>query len=143
MQNYIDLLDTHQYDSIIDLPRPDFGRHAHMSMVDRGAQFSPFAALVGYDAVIEETARLTEQDTDLAEGGIAMLDEALRQLNDRLAERPTVRITWFRPDSRKSGGSTRTTEGIVKKIDLYTGALILEDGQQIGFEMLKDIAFVG
>lgn len=136
-----ELIQTHKYDDIIGLPRPVSGRRARMSMVSRGAQFSPFAALTGYDGVIRESARLTEQDTVLAEGGIAMVDEALRLLASRLEERPTVTLTWFRPDDRKSGGCTCRTTGIVKKIDLYAGSLILEDGQQIFFDTLKEIAF--
>ena len=48
------------YDDIIDLPYPFPSRYPRMSMIDRGAQFSPFAALTGYDAVIQETARLTD-----------------------------------------------------------------------------------
>ena len=135
------LIQTHKYDDIIGLSRPVSGRHARMSMVSRGAQFSPFAALTGYDGGIRESARLTEQDTVLAEGGIAMVDQALRLLSQRLEERPTVTLTWFRPDDRKSGGCTCRTTGIVKKIDLYARCLILEDGQQISFDTLQEMAF--
>jgi hypothetical protein len=49
-----------KYDDIINMPHPVSERRARMSMLDRGAQFSPFAALVGYDAAIAETARLTD-----------------------------------------------------------------------------------
>lgn len=136
------LIQTHKYDDIIALSRPVSGRHARMSMVARGAQFSPFAALTGYDGVIQETARLTEQDTVLAEGGIAMVEEALQLLSQRLEERPTITLVWFRADSRKSGGCICRTTGIVKKIDLYARSLILEDGQQICFDTLKEIAFI-
>ena len=55
------------YGDIIDLPHPVSKRRAHMSQVDRAAQFSPFAALTGHGAAIQETARLTESDAELAE----------------------------------------------------------------------------
>ncbi len=40
------------YDDIIDLPHPTSERHPRMPMVNRAAQFSPFAALTGYDAAV-------------------------------------------------------------------------------------------
>ena len=55
------------YKDIMHLSRPVSSRHLPMSMHDRAAQFSPFAALTGYDAAIEETARLTDRQTELAE----------------------------------------------------------------------------
>ena len=60
--------DTHKYDDIIHMEPPVSVKRGRMSMIDRGAQFSPFAALVGYDAAIRETARLTEERTELTEG---------------------------------------------------------------------------
>ena len=53
---------NNKYDDIIHLSRPASPRRARMSMIDRGAQFSPFAALVGYDAAIAET----ESDKQIA-----------------------------------------------------------------------------
>ena len=52
---------THKYDDIIHLPHHVSETRAHMPMLDRAAQFSPFAALTGYDAAVVETARLTDQ----------------------------------------------------------------------------------
>lgn len=133
------LINTHKYDDIISLDRPDSGRHAHMSMVDRGAQFSPFAALTGYDDVIRETGRLTQQDTDLTDSGIDFLDEALRRLESRIAEQPWVMLTYFLPDTRKEGGSIQSITGQVKKLDLYTRSLILTDQREIPFYSLKTL----
>ena len=44
-----------QYDDIIHLPHHVSKIRPQMSMQDRAAQFSPFAALTGYDAAIKET----------------------------------------------------------------------------------------
>ena len=60
---------THKYDDIIHLPRSVSGKRSPMSLYDRAAQFSPFAALTGYDAVIEESGRLTDRCIELDEGG--------------------------------------------------------------------------
>lgn len=49
-----------KYDDIIGLPHPDPKRFPRMPLSERAAQFSPFAALTGFDAVIRESARLTE-----------------------------------------------------------------------------------
>ena len=59
---------AHNYDDIIHLSRPDSGRRARMSNYDRAAQFSPFAALTGFDAAIAETGRLTSDRIELDEG---------------------------------------------------------------------------
>ncbi len=48
------------YDDIIDLPRPQ-SRRAKMSRIDRGAQFSAFAALPGFDA---ELKKRTQEEKD-------------------------------------------------------------------------------
>ncbi len=49
------LKDLHQYDDIINLSRPVSKKHPPMAALDRAAQFSPFAALTGYEKALEET----------------------------------------------------------------------------------------
>ena len=85
--------DTYKYDDIIHLEHPVSAKRGRMSMVDRGAQFSPFAALVGYDAAIRETARLTEERTELTEGKKEELDEILRLIEENLPNQPEESIT--------------------------------------------------
>ena len=46
----------HRYDDIIGLPRPEPQRHPRMPRADRAAQFAPFAALTGFEEVIDDTA---------------------------------------------------------------------------------------
>ncbi len=125
------LKETHRYDDIIHLSRPRSGRRASMSNDDRAAQFSPFAALTGFDAAIEETGRLTDGRMELDEGGKELLDEQMKAVLALLPTQPRVRITWFCYDERKAGGSYITTTGQLKKLDTYHGNLLLTDGRSI------------
>ena len=130
---------NHEYDDILHLPRPVSTRHARMSMTDRGAQFSPFAALVGYEKVLEESARLTQEETFLDESGKELLDRKLRYLAEHLEQTGQVRFLCYRPDERKAGGSYVWLEGAVKRIDLYRRTVVLEDGQEFAIEDIRAI----
>lgn len=120
-----------KYDDIIRLSRPVSTKRVPMSRYDRAAQFSPFAALTGYDGVIQETARLTDRQVELDEGGKAELDEKLREIRENIGSMPRVTVTYFREDSRKDGGAYITLTGKVKKIDQYTQTLVFADGSGI------------
>lgn len=128
-----------KYDDIIHLPHHMSIRHAPMSMIDRAAQFSPFAALTGYDAVIRETARLTDNQNQLCEDAIKMLDEKIQLLNDQIDAHPMVSITFFQPDTRKSGGSCIEITGKAVKIDQLHQVIIFEDGTTIFFDKIITI----
>lgn len=127
------------YDDIIDLPYPFPSRYPRMSMIDRGAQFSPFAALTGYDAVIQETARLTDSEIQLDEDAILALNEKILLLSEILPQQPKVTITYFRGDDRKSGGAYRSVSGNVLKIDPIKHQITLHCGTSISFENIYDI----
>lgn len=130
---------NHEYDDILHLPRPVSTRHARMSMVDRGAQFSPFAALVGYEKVLEESARLTEAETFLDESRKELLNRKLRFLADHPGKTGQVRFLCYRPDERKAGGSYVWLTGSVKKIDPYRRRVVLEDGKEFAIEDIRTI----
>lgn len=130
---------SQNYDDIIDLPYPFPTRYPRMSMIDRGAQFSPFAALIGYDAAIQETARLTDSEIQLDEDAILALNEKILLLSEILPQQPKVTVTYFRGDDRKSGGSYRTISGKVVKIDASSHQIMLSCGTSIPFENLYDI----
>ena len=127
-----------KYDDIIHLSRPESPKRARMSMIDRGAQFSPFAALVGYDAAIAETARLTDFQLELTESAKQELNGKLRLLAESVREHPQVSVLWFLPDERKSGGSYVRTKGRVKKVDAYREMLVLE-GMEIPFGSIYEL----
>ena len=123
--------DPYCYDDILDLPHHVSQTHPHMPLSDRAAQFSPFAALTGYDAAIRETARLTDEKIELDEGTKAVLNEKLQLLQEHLKEQPVAAITYFKPDERKAGGAYVTVSGSIKKIDTYEGMIILADGTKV------------
>ena len=115
------------YDDIINLPHHVSKKRPQMSMADRAAQFSPFAALTGHDEAIRETARLTDDRIDLDEGELEILNMRFQLLFDNLDSSPEVTFTWFKPDARKSGGSYETIHGTVKKIDHQNRLIIMQE----------------
>lgn len=130
---------TCRYDNIITLPRHVSLRHSPMSNFDRAAQFSPFAALTGYEAVIAESARLTDAQIELDEGGKALLDEKLQVLLAHLQEKPKVTLKVFCPDDYKSGGAYETVWGHIKKIDPVARCLVLTEGAVIPIDRIYGI----
>ena len=107
-----------------------------MPIADRAAIFSPFAALVGHGAAIEETARLTDQRIELTEEEKALLDEKLRLLVETGG---VGAFTWFLPDERKDGGAYVTNLGTVKKIDPLEGRIILTNRTVIPIKDILEI----
>ena len=131
--------ESHLYDDIIDLPHHVSDRHPQMPLSDRAAQFSPFAALTGYDAAITETARLTDRKRELSEERKHEIDAQLNALRERLGTDPTVTVVFFEADARKTGGRYRTVTGTVKRIDPLTGMLELTDGTIVPFGDITDL----
>ncbi|EXG85947.1 hypothetical protein K413DRAFT_2759 [Clostridium sp. ASBs410] len=118
---------TKAYDDIIHLPRHVSTTHPHMAAIDRAAQFSPFAALTGYDAAIKETARLTDERVVLDESMKDALSNRLQIIADRIKEHPEIAITYFQPDEKKNGGTYVTAVSAAKKIDKYERAVVMAD----------------
>lgn len=135
--------DSHRYDDIIDLPHPTSNTHPRMSVRNRAAQFAPFAALTGYEAAIQETARITDEKIELDENQREILDEKLLILKEHLKESPKVMITYFKADEKKEGGAYLTESGMIKKIDLYTHTIVLQDknetDEKIAIEDILDL----
>lgn len=118
-----------KYDDIISLPHHQSATRPHMTNLQRAAQFSAFAALKGFDEEIEETARYTEEGTELSE-------ERKRELGERLStlkRGQKITVTYFLPDEKKAGGSYLTKRGILKKIDVIGDFLVFSDGEIIPF----------
>lgn len=129
----------HQYDDIINLPHHVSPTRPQMSMINRAAQFSPFAALTGYDAAIKETGRLTDSRIELLEDDRAALDRKQQLLADHLSNHPEVSVTYFIPDERKDGGAYVTVTCIVKRIDDVQRAMMLTDGTIIPIDEIIDL----
>jgi hypothetical protein len=130
---------SHKYDAIIDLPHHVSTRHVPMSALDRAAQFSPFAALTGHEAAIEETARLTETQRDLDDSQLELLDERLQLIRAHLPEQPLLTFTYYQPDEKKNGGAYLTVTGRVRKILDFEHVIVLEDGTTLPVESLVSI----
>lgn len=128
-----------KYDDIIHTPWPRPTKRARMSLEDRAAQFAPFAALTGYDAVLAETARLTQNPVFLTEESLEELNAQLRRAQARLDAQPGVRLTVYYEDENKARGRFETVAGNLKKIDCYLGGLVLTDGREIPFFRICDL----
>ena len=122
-----------RYEDILYLPHPVSKTRKRMSQYDRAAQFSPFAALVGYDAAIWEEARLTSGRRELAEDALAALDRKYALLAQHREERPRVEVTWFREDERKAGGEYVTSRGILTAVSAQGQWLELDREMRIRF----------
>lgn len=127
------------YDDIINLPRHTSSSRPCMSAHDRAAQFSPFAALTGYDSAITETARLTDTRVELDEYSKTDLNEKLCIIHDQIDQQLEVSITHFQSDKMKSGGAYITATGCVKKIDEYERTVVMQDATRIPIDDIFEI----
>ena len=136
-----------KYADIITLPHHKAANRKPMSLYDRAAQFAPFAALVGYDEMITEEARLTDAESPLSESDIEVLNRKLNLILDMVEDKQHLDITvvYFEPDYRKDGGSFLQAQGTVKAIDPIEGRLIfyaengISDGQVIPLSCVRKI----
>lgn len=130
-----------EYDDIINLPHHVSKNHRQMPMEMRAAQFAPFAALTGYDAVINETARLTDQQVELEDYDNERLNRKYAELVENISEHPVITVSYFKPDKRKGGGAYVSKTGHIKKVDTYEQLMIMEDGTAIPLAAIVDIVF--
>ena len=130
-----------EYDDILHLNRPQYPDFPPMSIHDRAAQFSPFAALVGYDEAVAETARYTDARREISEEELADLNKKLNGLKEKISSRPLITVHYFVPDSRKEGGSYRTKKGNVRTIDEYNNLIVFADGDKISIGDTYTIVF--
>ena len=126
------------FSDIIYMERPQ-SKHPKMSIYDRSAQFSPFAALTGHDDAIQETARLTEKRRILDKEQIQTLNNQLNFLISHLSNKFTITITYFQDDKLKDGGRYISQTSFISKIDTYQRYLLLDTGEKIYFKELYRI----
>lgn len=127
------------YEDIINLPHHVSAGHPRMPLPARAAQFVPFAALTGHEDAIRETGRLTEDFREPEEDSRELLDNRLRLLQENLSGCPEVEVTYFQPDSRKSGGAYVTVRGRVKKIDVHSCRMVFMDRTTLELEKIRSI----
>ena len=125
-----------KYQDIMNLKRPK-SSYSRMPVIDRAAQFSPFAALTGYDSAVKETARITQSKVILDENEKEILNEKLNAILE--SERRFAVIKYFIKDDRKSGGKYITAEGEIKKFDDYNKEIKLQSGLIIPIDDILDI----
>ncbi len=132
-------MSSSKYDAILHLPHHVSEKHPTIPMEERAAQFSPYAALTGFGAVIDETRRLTDPRHTLSEEALAQLNRQYQLLLEHLTERPEITVTYFQPDVRKDGGAYLTMTGRVKKVEAYEQRLVLEDGRAVVMENIMSM----
>lgn len=132
-------MNKNKYEDMLYLPHHVSPTHPQMPVSDRAAQFSPFAALTGYDAAIKETARRTDDFVELDEHEKILLDEQLQVLKEHLSHQPKVSVTYFSPDERKSGGVYLHISGNVTKIEEYEKKMVLSDGTKVSLTNIVEM----
>lgn len=132
--------EKNKYDDIIDLPHHTSPKHPRMSAIDRAAQFSPFAALTGYEDAVEETVRLTEVRLELSEDEKLRINEQLRIIIERINELPSITVVYFVPDKKKDGGSYVSATGKVKLVDEYEKNIVFTDKTLIPIDQIREIS---
>ena len=127
------------YEDIIHLPHHVSATRPRMSLIDRASQFSPFAALTGYDEAIKETGRLTDDRIELDENTRTALDIKQAILAENINTHPEISITYFLPDAKKAGGEYVTVTGSLKRIDEYERLMIFMDGRKVPMDEITNM----
>lgn len=131
-----------EYDDIINMPHHVSKKHPPMSKAIRAAQFAPFAALTGYDDQVKETARLTNERKEIAEGLKLVINEKIMKIQAEIHLKPEIEVTYFIPDLKKQGGKYVTVKGNVRKVDEYRQLIIFEDKREIPVQEIIEIVNV-
>lgn len=122
------------YEDIVNLTRPVSKKHPQPIMSDRAARFAPFAAITDYEEMVLEEARETEERIVLDENALSLLNEKLNVLQEFQDKTPEIKVTYFEPDKKKSGGSYITVKGTAGRLDPYKKLLTVGDGKKIPIE---------
>lgn len=127
------------YSDLFQCERPQFDPSRKMSLKERAAQFSPFSALRGFDEEIEESSRRTESRPELSQQECDKLNARLQFLAEQSADRPTIQITRFVQDTKKSGGALVTEVVCVKRVDWVKRTIFLSDRTERSFDDIVSI----
>ena len=142
------------YADIINLPYKKNPGRKHMSIYNRAAQFAPFAALSGYDDMLKEESRLTNEKCELSDYETDILNRKLALIVDILDDGyiPEISVNYFVPDKFKTGGSYESITALVKTVDVIQKQIVLYgsydiknrkiDPVKINFDKIKNIKTV-
>ena len=131
--------DIHDYDDIINLPHHVSKTHPHMSLSDRAAQFSPFAALTGYEEAIKEAGRIVDEKIELSEEEKEEINRQLNYLNEHKKDNIQITITYFLKDMKKNGGSYRQITSNLKRLDEIEKTILLADNTILRIDDIRKI----
>lgn len=129
-----------EYSDIFDRPHHVSSKRPQMSRSNRAAQFSPFAALTGYDSLVAESARVTDQRVELSDEEYEVLNKRLNYLQDHLSEMPVVQVLYFEPDYKKDGGSYVEFSGNIKRVKALDGVLLTSTDIEIPFQHIVELS---
>ena len=135
-----DIKNDFPYNDILELEHPEPRNHPRQPMEMRAGQFSPFAALTGYEEAVSETERYTSSKKELDEEEKNKLDEVLQEIQFR--NNPPIKITYFEKDKKKKGGKYITIEDTIKKMISYQGKIILQSGLKLSKEDIVKIEII-
>lgn len=127
------------YEDIINLPHHVSSKRPRMSRTARAVQFAPFAAIVGLDDELEETARLTSRKPELEESEKEKINRVLVEIVNNSQQQNAVSLTFFQRDGKKEGGAIITRSCSVRKIDDISRKLILSDRSEIEIDNILSI----
>ena len=137
------------YADIIDLPHWRSEKHEHMTPLERAAQFSPFAALTGYEDMIDEEAREVGSMISLTDTEMEVLNQKISLIADTIenGQHPVVCFTYFLPDVNKVGGSyvsiterVRRVDTVGKKIQLFKKTGLSGSYMELDMDRIQDIS---
>ena len=131
--------EENRYDDMLNMPHHISAKHIKMSLYNRAAQFSPFAALTGHSDAIAETARLTESKCELDENEIMIINEKLRMLTEGPQKGSEVTVVYYSPDSKKPGGAYLELRGVMDRINAFEKVIVMADSSRIFLEQIVDI----
>ena len=131
-----------KYDDIINLPHHVSKTHPQMSIHDRAAQFSSFAALSGFEDSIAETGRIVDQKIELDDDAKELLNREINDIEASLEKEPRIKVVYFCKDKRKDGGTYLSYEGIIRRIDRVYKQLIFRSRKVIDIEDIIEISQV-
>ena len=129
-----------RYDDIIHLPHHVSKTRKSMPMINRAAQFAPFAALTGHDEAIAETARQTAPKRILSSDEQEILSKRLAYAISHIGERPNLTFTYFIPDMLKDGGKYVKITGVIRKYDELGRTVILETNEILLIDNILSIS---
>lgn len=127
------------YEDIIDLPPHISKNHPQPTMMERAARFAPFAAITGYEEMVLEEARVTDERIELDEGTKEILNAKLQMAMDFADSEPEITVTHFVADKKKSGGTYVKHTGVIKKIDEYERTVTFTDKTRIAIDNIYAI----